>query len=280
MLDEDGNPIEDTKTTVTDEGDDDAAAKAAADAAREEAKNKTKETEDKGKKTSDEAAKLLKEVMALKAKLKEKDSAVKAIEEKYSGIDLEAAREALKAAEEAETKELERKGEYERLLAKQKEKADALIEAEKQRVKEMEEKLQAAMRSVDELSLGNAFAHSKFIQEKLALTPNKTRALYAQHFDIEDGKLVAYDKPKGATDRTPLISATGEPLSFDDAIAEIINNDPDKEYLLKAEGRQGAGSKASNVKADLEKKTYTDTVSKIAAGLANEKNFAPRNLNN
>ena len=278
MLDENGNPIEDTNKTVTTDGDDDAAAKAAAEAARKDAKETGENKDDKDKKISEDAAKLLKEVMALKAKLKEKDSAVKAIEEKYSGIDLEAAREALKAAEEAEHKELERKGEYERLLAKQKEKADALIEAERTRAKEIEEKLQAAMKAVDELSLGNAFAHSKFIQEKLALTPNKTRALYAQHFEVEDGKLVAYDKPKGAADRTPLISATGEALSFDEAIAEIINADPDKEYLLKTESRAGAGSKGTTVKTGLEKKTYSDPISKIAAGLDKVENFAPQNL--
>jgi hypothetical protein len=63
---------------------------------------------------------------------------VRSLKLNYKGIDLEAARAALKAAEEAENKELERKGEYERLLAKQKEKADALIEAERTRATEME----------------------------------------------------------------------------------------------------------------------------------------------
>jgi hypothetical protein len=68
------------------------------------------------------------------------------------------------------------------------------------------------MKAVDELSLGNAFANSKFIQDKLALTPNKTRTLYASHFEIEEGKLIAYDKPRGTSERTKLISATGDAL--------------------------------------------------------------------
>ena len=251
-----------------------AAEKEAAEEAkiREEAKNKSEKDKEK---PSDEAAKLLKEVMKLKEKAKAEEEARKRLEEQYKGIDLEAAKDALKKAEEAENKELERKGEYERLLAKQKERADALIEAERTRAKELEEKLANAARAVDELSLGNAFANSKFIQEKLALTPNKTKALYANHFEIEDGKLIAYDKPKGAADRTPLINATGNPLSFDDAIAEIINSDPDKEYLLRADVKAGAGSKQSNVKPGTEPKTYTDPVSKIAAGLKNSKNFGP-----
>jgi hypothetical protein len=71
--------------------------------------------------------------MKLKEKAKAEEDARKKLEADYKGIDLEAARAALKAAEEAENKELERKGEYERLLNKQKEKADALIEAERTR---------------------------------------------------------------------------------------------------------------------------------------------------
>jgi hypothetical protein len=235
--------------------------------AKADADTKTKSTVD------DEKAKLLKEVMKLKEKAKAEEDARKKLEAEYSGIDLEAARAALKAAEEAENKELERKGEYERLLAKQKEKADALIEAERTRVTEMEKKLKDAMTAVDELSLGTAFSNSKFIQDKLALTPNKTRTLYGSHFEIEEGKLVAYDKPRGTSERTKLIAATGEPLPFDEAIAEIVNSDPDKEYLLKNETRAGAGSKASTVRTTTDTGKRLDPISKIAEGLKNDKNF-------
>jgi hypothetical protein len=265
MLDEDGNPIEEKKTVVAD---DDAAA---AEKARAEAKEKSEKS-----KPSDEAAKLLKEVMKLKEKAKAEEEARKALEAKYGNIDLEAAKEALKKAEEAEQAELERKGEYERLLSKQKEKTDALIEAERTARKELEDKLASAARAVDELSLGNAFANSKFIQDKVALTPNKTRALYGSHFEVEDGKLVAYDKPKGAADRTPLISASGDALSFDEAIAEIINTDPDKEYLLKVETREGAKSKASATVIDPDKgNRKLSSLDRIAQGLKNNKNFGP-----
>lgn len=270
MLDEEGNPIEDTETTISED-----TSEAEADKIRAEAKAKDGKDD---KKTSDEAAKLLKEVMALKAKLKEKDGALKSLDEKYKDIDLDAARAALKQAEEAETKELERKGEYERLLAKQKEKAEALIEAERNQRTEAEKRISDLQRSIDELSLGNAFASSKFIQDKMALTPNKTRALYAAHFEVEDGKLVAYDKPRGSNDRTPLINSGGDNLSFEDAIAEIVNSDPDKDYLLRANVKEGAGSKQTTVKTDVTDKTNKDSVSKIAAGLTNPKNFGPENL--
>jgi hypothetical protein len=251
-------------------------AKQEEEAARIKAEAKAKAEADGDDKTKskidDEKAKLLKEVMKLKEKAKAEEEARKKLEETYKGIDLEAARAALKAAEEAEEKELEKKGEYERLLNKQKEKAEALIEAERTRAAEMEKKLQDAMKAVDELSLGNAFSNSKFIQDKMALTPNKTRALYGSHFEIEEGKLIAYDKPRGSTDRTKLINATGESLPFDEAIAEIINSDPDKEYLLKADVKSGAGSRSSTVRTNVEEKQL-DPISKIAQGLKNDKNF-------
>lgn len=249
------------------------AKKDAEDAEKARAEAKAKDEDKDKSKVTDETAKLLREVMKLKEKAKAEEDARKKLEETYKGIDLEAAKEALKKAEEAEEKELERKGEYERLLAKQKEKAEVLIEAEKTRSKEMEEKLQNAMKAVDELSLGNAFANSKFIQDKLALTPNKTRALYASHFEIEEGKLIAYDKPRGSPDRTKLISATGDTLPFEEAISEIINTDPDKEYLLKVETKSGAGSKGSNARSDTGTNKILDPISKIAEGLKNDKNF-------
>lgn len=275
MLDENGNPIEEDKTTVTDTDEDEAEKVRSEAKAKADSEDKSK---DKDKKTSDEAAKLLKEVMALKAKLKEKDGALKEVNDKYKDLDLEEVTKLLKEREEAETKDLERKGEYERLLAKQKEKAEALIESERKQREEMQAKLAEAMKAVDELSLGNAFANSKFIQEKLALTPNKTRALYSSHFEIEEGKLVAYDKPKGAHGRTPLIDASGESLAFEDAIAEIINNDPDKEYLIKADLRQGAGSKSTNKIDPTKGNKNLDPISKIAEGLKNDKNFGPPTL--
>jgi hypothetical protein len=254
----------------------------AEEAARIKAEAKAKaevDDDDKHKsKVDDEKAKLLKEVMKLKEKAKAEEEARKKLEETYKGIDLEAARAALKAAEEAEEKELEKKGEYERLLNKQKEKAEALIEAERNRATEMEKKLQDAMKAVDELSLGNAFSSSKFIQDKMALTPNKTRALYGSHFEVEDGKLIAYDKPRGSTDRTKLINATGEAVPFEDAISEIVNSDPDKEYLLKADTKSGAGSKGSHVRGDNRQEEQLDSVSKIAAGLKSDKNFGPSSI--
>lgn len=278
MTDEEKLAAEQAAQETAAKAKEDEAAKAAA-AARDELKGKSKTDDDDKKKVDDDAAKLLREVMKLKERAKEAEAAKKALEDKYGSIDLEAAKEALKRAEEAEEKELERKGEYERLLEKQRLKAEALVEAERERVKSLQSELEKAAQAVNELSLSNAFANSKFIQEKLALTPNKTKALYASHFEIEEGRLVAYDKPKGAADRTPLIDGKGTSMSFDEAMEEIINGDPDKEYLLKADLKAGAGSKQTTVTTShTNDKKYDSPLDKIAAGLKNPKNFGPENL--
>jgi DNA-binding transcriptional ArsR family regulator len=246
--------------------------------AEEAALKAAKETEtgtDDGK-PSDAEAKLIKEIMKLKAEKKAEAEKAKKLAEQLGGIDLDAAREALKKMEEAEKTELERKGEYTRLLEMQKE------AAAKER-KELEEKLETERkaredlaRNVDALSLTNAFSNSKFIQEKLTLTPNKTKALYADHFEIQDGKIVAYDKPKGSADRTPIVGADGEGVPFEAAIEAIINGDPDKDTLIKSELKGGAGSKQTSIETPGTQRPMS-SLDKMALGLKNSKNFGLQN---
>lgn len=250
-----------------------AKAKEAEEAARLKAEEDAKKKSDEKNKPSDVEAKLIKELMKLKEKAKAEEARAKELESKLSGIDLDAAKEALKKLEEAENKELERKGDYERLLAKQKEAAEKEKEAINAKLQEAIKEREDLIRRTNDLSLTNAFSSSKFIQEKLALTPNKTRALYADHFEIVDGKLVAYDKPKGAPSRTQIIDASGEAVSFDAAIEQIINADPDKDYLIKSDQKAGAGSKGTVIDPTLAKKEHKDSLQKMAEGLLNPKNF-------
>lgn len=236
----------------------------------EAAKQKLKETSNK---PTDAEAKLLKEVMAAKAKLKEAETKAKELESKYSGIDLEAAMNALKALEEQENKELERKGEYDRLIQKQKEahaKEKAELEA---KLKEIADAAQAASKNIEQLTVGSAFANSKFILENLTLTPNKTKALYGDYFEFEEGGVVAYDKPRGSNNRTKIIDGSGEPVSFEEAIKQIIESDDDKDTLLRADLRSGAGSRESKVdKSKLkENKTGLSSLDRIMQGLKEQK---------
>lgn len=237
----------------------------------EEVRNELKKDQEKSKLTDTEAA-ALKDLMKWKDKARELESTVKEFQTKYADVDVEAARAALKAKEEAENKDLERKGEYDRLLAKQKEAAEAKINSIVTEKSELEKRIEEMANQVNMLTLGNAFANSRYIAENLALTPNKTQALYSSHFEIEDGQLVAYDAPKGSPNRTKIIDARGEPVSFEQAIETIINSDPDKDYLIKATLKSGAGSKTTTTTGN-DKPKFESTLEKLAAGVKNPKNF-------
>lgn len=232
------------------------------------------ELEAKNKKppVSDNEAALLKELMKFKERAKEAETARKTLEAKYEGLDVEAAKNALKTAEEAENKELERKGEYERLLEKQREAGNLRIAAEEKARKEAEAKIQELEQTANSLRVNNAFANSKYIKDTLALTANKTQALYASYFEMEEGQLIPYDAPKGQPGRTKIVNENGVVVSFDKAMEAIINADPDKDYLIKATIKAGAQSKAAANEATNEAK-FDNSVDKIAAGVKNPKNF-------
>jgi hypothetical protein len=123
---------------------------------------------------------------------------------------------------------------------------------------------------VKELSLGQQFSQSKFIAEELSLPAAKARALYADHFDVEDGKVVPYDKPRGAANRTPLVDAQGNHIDFEAALRKIVDADPDKDSLLKSKVRQGAASGSTrpvHLPGSKNEPTEITGLAKIAAGL-------------
>lgn len=229
-----------------------AAAKAAADkAAADEAAKKAGDGDDKDKKSgmSESEAKLLKESMARKEALKEAEAKLAALTaevEKFKDIDPSKARELLAKEKEVEKQQLEAKGEFERLKkmmaeehAKEKE---TLIQAKKG----AEESLAQAMARINDLTVGQAFSNSQFVREELVMPPSKVRQVYGQHFEIEGERIVAFDKPKGTEGRTKLVDGSGEPMSFEAAMAKIIDTDPDRDNLKKAKMKAGSGSGTNN----------------------------------
>lgn len=230
--------------------------------------------EDTGKDTKTlaaEKAKLLREVMDKKTKLKDAEKKVAdaaAAIAAYEGIDPAKVRELVKKEADAEKAAAEAKGDFDRVKA-------MMVEEHGKEKKVLEDKIAelTAARAADadminNLTVGNDFGSSVFIKETLTLTPSKARALYGAHFEIQDGRTVAFDKPAGKPNRTLLVNASGDPLAFDEAFKRIIDADPDKETLLKAKIAPGAGS-SSNQK-QIEKKPVGDGlygVSRIRLGL-------------
>lgn len=224
------------------------------------------------KKATDEKASLLKETMKTKEAKKKAEEAAKELAAKTEGLDLDAIREMLANKEKEEEETAKKNGEFSRILEKQAEAAKKREEALAKQLEEMQSKIAAETERTNALTLSNAFASSRFIQDKLTLTANKTKALYADHFEIVDGELVAYDKPKGSSNRTPIVDASGSNVDFETAIETIINADPEKDHVLKADLKGGAGSKQTTV-GETRNLNPLSSLDKIAAGLKNKKNF-------
>lgn len=207
---------------------------------------------DKGNKPkpSDREAELLREVMDKKDRLRAMTGEIdtlKATLQKYDGINVEEVQAMLQERKDRERSELEKRGEFDRVKEQMVEEHKAEIgrvstELNTQ-VGTLSEQLQQAQVQITELTIGRAFGDSAFVRDTLTLTPAKTRVVYGSHFELQDGKVVAYDKPTGHPERTVLVDGSGSPLAFEAAIEKIVKADPDHEHLIRSEVRKGSGSK-------------------------------------
>jgi hypothetical protein len=224
------------------------------------------------KKPTDEEARLLKENMQKKDALKkaaDENAALAAKLKQFEGIDPESVKKMLAEQKSAEEKELERKGDYERLKQRMAEEHGKETASLKAMIDSLQGELGKTKGTVNELSIGAQFGQSKFISEEMTMTPTKARVVYADHFDLEDGKVVGYDKPRGAANRTALVDQYGNAVGFDEAMRKIVDADPEKDYLLKSKTKPGANSDSKKVTTEAGSKgdVSADPVSKIASGL-------------
>lgn len=227
-------------------------------------------------KLTDREAELLKDVMKTKERLKEAEKTANDANERlkaYEGIDPEKVKKLIADAEkaEAEKREAEKKaaesaGDFERVKQMMAEEHDKVLEAINGEKATLQAEIEKQAKLINDLTVGNAFSTSPFVSEKLVLTPTKARQLYGSHFEIEEGQVVAYDKPAGAAERTKLVDGRGNALGFEDAIQKIIEADPDRNRLVKSQLAPGAQSKTEGAKVQ-EKAGETHGVSRIAAAL-------------
>lgn len=252
-------------------GDDDAAAKKAADDAKaaeeaealkaaEEAEAKAKEEADKAKKDAEdsddpklkalaeEKVELVREVMDKKSKLKAAQEEAEQARNKlaaYGDVDPEKVKKLLNAEADAEKAKLEAAGEFDALKKMMREEHERETKTLQDRIAELEGTNKKALSQIDELTVGRSFADSKFIADEMIFSVAKTRQLYGDRFGIEDGETVAYDKPAGVEGRQIMVDANGAPLKFDEAMKRIIENDPDKQTIIKTKKNPGGGSKSA-----------------------------------
>lgn len=238
----------------------------------------TKPSEQAGKaegKTDDEKAELLKDMMKWKAKAREGQSELdKTAAElaQFKGalgdVSIDDLKGLINQKKEAERQEAEKKGEYERVVAQMK-------EENQKRLADIEEKSKAALAAlaekeqlIERLTVGTAFSDSAFIRESSVLPASIAQKEFGSYFEFEKGALVAYDKPKGSDNRTPLVNDMGEPKSFEEAISQLYAKHPDAKSLIRAKRKSGAGSDSEGAASG--QKTTTQKVfgvARIAQGL-------------
>lgn len=208
-------------------------------------------------KPTEKEAELLKEVMKKKESIKELKSKVNQLSDSlkmWDGLDVEDVKELVSQRKTAETKKLEEQGEWEKLKQQINDQNATLLAEKDTKIKELQDELSNYSSTVEKLTVGQAFDGSKFITEELTLTPRKARIIYGSHFDIENGTPVAYDKPRGSSDRTQLVDEVGDPLGFERALRKIVDADPDRDTLIRSKVRQGANSKTTTDKGPTKNK--------------------------
>lgn len=218
---------------------------------------------------SDAEAKLLKEVMKLKESRQVARDELEALRGQLGDIDITEARQLLADKRQAEEKDLEAKGDYDRLKQRMAEEHQKTVTDLQSEIDKLKANAENTQKSMDDLTVGGSFGNSKFIGDELVLPSAKARALYGSHFDVKDGKIIGYDKPRGSENRTALVDAYGEALQFDDAMRKIIDVDPEKDHLMKSKAKFGAKSdskyRPSNAQPNTENLSAKD---KILAGLS------------
>lgn len=226
---------------------------------------------------SDSEAKLVKDLMRHKSRAKELEAQLAKAGEtikQFEGIDPVKVRELLKEKQEEELRRAESRGEYDRILKQMADRHKEETASLNQILESERTKGTTLQAQIAELTVGNAFASSKFVSEDLTLTPAKARVIYGQHFEFKDGKVVGYDKPVGASERTVLVDSTGEPMSFDAALRKLVESDPDRDQLIRTKAKAGAsssttlkGAKAAAASAASSSNRSLSPAEKIAAGL-------------
>ena len=209
--------------------------------------------------------------MKRKQTIKDQEATIadlKASAAQWDGLDVDQVKGLVEASKAAATKELEDKGEFEAIRKQMVEEHSKDMRSAGEKLTASEGVISKLNAHIDELTIGSAFSGSNFISEELTLPKSKARTVYGPHFEVDSkGVLTGYDKPAGAEGRAPIVDASGEPKSFEQAIADIVNADPDKESLIKSKLKPGAGSDSKASGKPSVRKTAKTGISRISAGI-------------
>jgi hypothetical protein len=154
--------------------------------------------------------------------------------------DVEKAKQALATLKNLDDKKLVDAGEVDKM------KGDAVSAAIKQfqddKYKPALKKIETMEQQIRDEKIGNAFARSKYIAEKLSLPSDIVQARFGNQLKIEDGRIIGYDL---SGNRIYSRAKPGEPAEFDEVMETIVDQYPRREDILKGSGASGSGAKGS-----------------------------------
>lgn len=153
----------------------------------------------------------------------------------FEGIDPAKAREALDMVSKLDAKKLVDAGEIERVRAEIGKNWQGKLEEATAAKAALEERIY-------QMTIGGAFANSKYIKEKFAIPPDFVQARFAENFGIENDKVFAVDSTGNK-----IYSKTrpGELADFDEALEFLVAAHPHRDSLLKGTGASGTGAQQS-----------------------------------
>ncbi len=162
----------------------------------------------------------------------------------FDGIEnVEVARKALDIVKNLDDKKLVEAGEVERV------KTEA-VKAYESRIAEQEKnhaeaigkvagERDALQKTLFDERIGGQFDRSPFIKEHLIIPSDMARSAFGNAFKFEEGKLVAFD-PSGNKIFSRI--KPGELAGFDEALETLVDNYPNRDYIVKGSGANGGGA--------------------------------------
>lgn len=166
-------------------------------------------------------------IIAAKEAAEEKLAKFAAIEDPKKAI------EALEMLSKIDQKKLLDAGQVDEVKAEITKNFQQQLDEEKQRSQMLEKQLYDSM-------IGGSFAGSKYIADKIAIPADLLQARFGQAFKVEEGRIVAYD---ASGNKIYSRAKPGELAQFDEALEFLVENYPQKDYILKASGNNGGGSR-------------------------------------
>ena len=153
----------------------------------------------------------------------------------FEGLDASKAREALETVKNIDLKKMIDSGKLEEVRKELTTQFQTQI-AEK-------DKAYADLRTeYDNTRISNIFAGSEFIRTRVAVPADMFEATFKGNFKIEDGKIVVKDK---AGNQLMSKKKIGEYADPDEALELLIEQHPQKDVILKANGQSGSGNRGN-----------------------------------